>query len=365
MTDWKSPVVITAEYFALIKLYHAIWGALIWEFVVNIGFEYSVFTGKRKFRLSFLLYLAARWCPLFCVITILVGFDPVNQVNCQAFVIFVFLFSHLSLACAEALIVMRIAAIWGLNKIAISIASAAWLADVGTLIHGVVVLHGTWSRDLPVGACIITNTLETRTNIIVSFVTDLVLLALMLTGLLRWENARRKGGIWWLLFTQGLAWMIIVTVAEAPITVFILLNLNVVAMTIGASRVYRGLSDYVHKEGDVHMSRGLPVRQAPIGGFLPRPGRGSLALGTSGTLDVHMFEMDSMAPPKHPGKMTSLNCRENRVATGKALDLKGDMCGCQFESTNEALVPEVTTFELGGPFTVIRTTYPPTSPPIT
>ncbi|KAH8985473.1 hypothetical protein EDB92DRAFT_2116724 [Lactarius akahatsu] len=325
MTDWKSPVVITAEYFALIKLYHAIWGALIWEFVVNIGFEYSVFTGKRKFRLSFLLYLAARWCPLFCVITILVGFDPVNQVNCQAFVIFVFLFSHLSLACAEALIVMRIAAIWGLNKIAISIASAAWLADVGTLIHGVVVLHGTWSRDLPVGACIITNTLETRTNIIVSFVTDLVLLALMLTGLLRWENARRKGGIWWLLFTQGLAWMIIVTIAEAPITVFILLNLNdpmnlmfqlpsLVAMTIGASRVYRGLSDYVHKEGDVHMSRGLPVRQAPIGGFLPRPGRGSLALGTSGTLDVHMFEMDSMAPPKHPGKMTSLNCRENRVA---------------------------------------------------
>ncbi|KAH9041780.1 hypothetical protein EDB85DRAFT_1382213 [Lactarius pseudohatsudake] len=284
MTDWKSPVVITAEYFALIKLYHAIWGALIWEFVVNIGFEYSVFTGKRKFRSSFLL------------------------------------FSHLSLACAEALIVMRIAAIWGLNKIAISIASAAWLADAGTLIHGVVVLHGTWSRDLPVGACVITNTVETRTNIIVSFVTDLVLLALMLTGLLRWDNARRKGGIWWLLFTQGVAWMIIVTVAEAPITVLILLNLNdpmnlmfqlpsLVAMTIGASRVYRGLSDYVHKEGDIHMSRGLPVRQTPSGGFLPRPGRGSLGLGTSQgtsrTLDVHMFEMDSIASQKHQGKMTN------------------------------------------------------------
>ncbi|KAH8990045.1 hypothetical protein EDB86DRAFT_3080610 [Lactarius hatsudake] len=243
MTDWKSPAVITAEYFALIKLYHAIWGVLIWEFVVNLGFEYSVFTGKRKFRSSFLLYLAARWCPLLCVITILVGFDPVNQINCQAFVIFVFLFSHLSLACAEALIVLRIAAIWGLNKIAISIASAAWLADVGTLIH--------------------------------------VLLALMLTGLLRWENARRKGGIWWLLFTQGLAWMIIVTVAEAPITVFILLNLNdpmnlmfqlpsLITMTIGASRVYRGLSDYVNKEGDPaqaevpsHWGQAAPSHQCP------------------------------------------------------------------------------------------------------
>ncbi|KAH8985480.1 hypothetical protein EDB92DRAFT_1361818 [Lactarius akahatsu] len=310
------------EYFALIKLYHAIWGVLIWEFVVNIGFEYSVFTGKRKFRSSFLLYLAARWCPLFCVITILVGFDSVNRINCQAVVIFVFLFSHLSLACASALIVLRIAAIWGLNKIVISIASVAWLADAGTLIYGVVVLHGTWSRDLPVGACKITNTLETRTNILASFATDLVLLALMLTGLLRWENARRKGGIWWLLYTQGLAWMIIVTVAEAPITVLILLDLNdpmnvilqlpaLITTTIGASRVYRGLSDYVHKEGDVHMSSGLPVRQTPIGSFLPRLGQGSLTLGAGGTLDVHMFKMDSMVPPKHQGKTTK--CGENRV----------------------------------------------------
>ncbi|KAH9030084.1 hypothetical protein EDB84DRAFT_1676997 [Lactarius hengduanensis] len=331
MTDWKSPAVVTAEYFALIKFYHAIWGALIWEFVVNIGFEYAVVTGKRKFRSSFLLYLGARWCPLFCVITILVGFDPVHRINCQ-------LFSHLSLACASALIVLRIAAIWGLNKIVISIASAAWLADAGTLIHSVVVLHGTWSslRDLPVGACKVTNLLETRTNILASFVADLMLLALMLTGLLRWENARQKGGIWWLLYTQGLAWMIIVTVAEAPITMFQLPArwylvpselLVFITTTIGASRVYRGLSDYVYNEGDVHMTSGLPVRQTPIGGFLPRSGRGSLALGTSGTLDVHMFEMDSMAPPKHPGKMT--NCRDNRVMIGKALDLKGDMCGCQ------------------------------------
>ncbi|KAI9436306.1 hypothetical protein H4582DRAFT_467537 [Lactarius indigo] len=219
MTDWKSPAVVTAEYLALLKLYHAIWGVLIWEFVVNIGFEFAVFTGKRKFRSSFLLYLGARWCPLFCIIAVLVGVDPVNRVNCQAVVIFVFLFSHLSLACAEALIVLRIAAIWGLNKIAISIAAAMWLADAGTLIHGVVVLRGNWSESLAGAACKVTNTLETRTNILVSFVTDLVLLALMLTGLLRWENARQKGGIWWLLYTQGLAWMIIVAVAQAPITV--------------------------------------------------------------------------------------------------------------------------------------------------
>ncbi|KAI9436309.1 hypothetical protein H4582DRAFT_2099978, partial [Lactarius indigo] len=282
MTDWQSPAVISAEYYALLKLYHAVWGVLLWEFVVNIGFEYSVFTGKRKFRSSFLLYLGARWGTFVSVITILVGLDPVNRVNCQAVVVFVFLFSYLSLACAQALVVLRIAAIWGLNKIVVSIAAAAWLADAGTLIRSTVIVRGTWSESLGGATCRITNIPDTRTNILVSFVTDLVLLVLMLTGLLRWENARQKGGISWVLYTQGLAWMIIVAVAEAPIVVFILLDLNdpmslmfqlpkTITMTIGASRVYRGLSDYVHKESDAHMSRGFPVRQSTIGTFVPRP----------------------------------------------------------------------------------------------
>ncbi|KAI9436302.1 hypothetical protein H4582DRAFT_2130152 [Lactarius indigo] len=312
MTDWKRPAVITAEYFALLKLCHAVLGVLLWELVVNIGFDYSVFAGKRMFRPSFFLYLGARWCPLFCVITILVGFDSANQINCQAFVIFVFSFSHLSSASASALIVLRIAAIWGLSKIVISIAAAAWLANTGALIHSITVLHGTWSG----GICQVPNSSETKTNLLVSFVTDLVLLTLMLVGLLRWESSRQKGGIWWLLYTQGLAWMILFTMAEAPIIVFILFNLNdpmnlmfqlptLVTMTIGASRVYRGLSDYVHKESDAHMSRGFPVRQPAIGSFVPRAGQGSLTLGTSGTLDGHTFEMDFLAPARHQGKMTN------------------------------------------------------------
>ncbi|KAH9032858.1 hypothetical protein EDB85DRAFT_1162870 [Lactarius pseudohatsudake] len=284
MTDWKSPAVITADHFALIKLCHIISGILIWEFVMNIGFEYSVFTGKRNFRSSFLLYLGARWYPLFCVITILVGFDSTNRINCQAYATFVFLFSHLSLASASALIVLRIAAIWGLNKIAISIASAAWLANTGSLIHSIAIVRATWSE----GVCKITNISETRSNI-------------------------PRGGVWWLLYTQGLAWMIIVVVAQAPITVFILLNLNdpmdlmfqapaLITMTIGASRVYRGLSDYVHKESNVHMSEGLPVRQSPISYLVPRSDRCSLALRTSGIPDEHIFGIigtDPLAPPKH------------------------------------------------------------------
>ncbi|KAH9032843.1 hypothetical protein EDB85DRAFT_1890457 [Lactarius pseudohatsudake] len=205
MTDWKSPAVVTAEYFALVKLYHAIWGVLLWEFVVNIGFEYSVFTGRRKFRSSFLVrcvqpaQTGMRDDELKLVHTALLGDSVVPFVQRYYYTRGIRLSKPDQLpVSASALIVLRIAAIWGLNKIAISIASAAWLANTGALIHSLAVLRGTWSG----GLCIVTNTSETKTNILVTFITDLVLLALMLIGLLRWENARQRDGVWWLLYTQ-------------------------------------------------------------------------------------------------------------------------------------------------------------------
>ncbi|KAH9161365.1 hypothetical protein EDB89DRAFT_735873 [Lactarius sanguifluus] len=282
MTNWKGPAVITAEYYALVKLYHVIGGVLIWEFVVNIGFEYSVFTRKRKFRSSFLLYLGARWFPLFTIIGMLVRFDSANRINCQAHAVSALLFPYLSMISASALIVLRIAAIWGLNKVAISIASAAWLANTGSLVHGVAVIRATWSG---------------------------VLLLLMLTGLLRWENAHQRGGVWWLLYTQGLAWMMVVVVAEALVTVFVLLNLNdpvdrmfqvpaLITMTICASRVYRGLANYfLHDEANTQMS-GRLSGEPPIRYLVPHSDQSSLALGPSGMPDSHMFGMDPLAPPK-------------------------------------------------------------------
>ncbi|KAI9436250.1 hypothetical protein H4582DRAFT_2160070 [Lactarius indigo] len=280
MTNWKSPSVVTAEYIALVKLCHVMAGILIWELVVNIGFEYSVLTGKRKFRSSFLIYLGAQWLPLFAMISILVGFDSANPINCKRL---------------SSLTLLGIS-IWGLNKIAISVASIVWLVHTGFLIHSLAVLRATWSG----GICKITNPSETRMNIPATFITDLVLLALMLIGLLRWENAHQRGGVWWLLYTQGLVWMIIVVVAEALIMVFILLNLNVITMTICASRMYRGLVDYfLNNEANVHISGGMS--KPPISCLVPRSGQRSraLPLQTSGIPDGHIFGMDPLAPTKH------------------------------------------------------------------
>jgi len=80
------------------------------------------------------------------------------------------------------------------------------------------------------------------------------LLALMLSGLRRYGEAGMFG-LWRFLYNQGLFWLALVTIAEIPPTVFIILNLNdylnlmfqvpeLIMMAVGASRIYRCLADY-------------------------------------------------------------------------------------------------------------------------
>lgn len=63
---------------------------------------------------------------------------------------------------------------------------------------GIAIVKGAWSGSF----CGITNTPAFKINILITCTTDWVLLALMLIGLLRWEKAHLRGGIWWLLYTQ-------------------------------------------------------------------------------------------------------------------------------------------------------------------
>jgi hypothetical protein len=52
------------------------------------------------------------------------------------------------------------------------------------------------------GVCITDHILRARIAVFSVFITDLVLLALMFSGILRWREHREWHGIWWLLYTQ-------------------------------------------------------------------------------------------------------------------------------------------------------------------
>jgi len=184
------------------------------------------------------------------------------DISCQAVTTSDFAFGTLSLLSASTLVILRTIALWEQRKVVIAIGSALWLANATAYIYSVSTFRGHQID----GACVFIH--SSRSNIIIlsTFITDLVLLSLMLAGLLRWRNSRRRGGIWWILYTQGLAWVVIFTLAELPSVIFIVLNLNdptirmflvpeVVSMTICASRMHLGLSAALHghpHDGRVH-----------------------------------------------------------------------------------------------------------------
>jgi hypothetical protein len=66
---------------------------------------------------------------------------------------------------------------------------------------GTVISRAVWDDDA--GSCIVLRTERGRIGIFSTLMSDLVLLVLMLFGLLRWKDARRRrSGTWWYLWTQ-------------------------------------------------------------------------------------------------------------------------------------------------------------------
>ncbi|KAH9037752.1 hypothetical protein EDB84DRAFT_1437340 [Lactarius hengduanensis] len=250
MVDWKRPSTVVAEdspfilsgtrglvtypdcaTVALVKLVHVLGGVYIWEIVSCLDFEYSFISKKRKFTWSFLLYLGCRWFPLFAIALQFLGFDVPHKINCQ---------NALS------------AVLWNHSKIIIAFICAVWIGNTAIYVYSLITLRSTWIGTL----CAILHTHHSRISVLSTLTTDIVLLVLMLAGLKRWKNAPKSGGVWRLLRTQGLTWVLIVTLVEVPPAVFISLDLNVIISPLGAARLFRELIDYPTSNGVVKVVSG-------------------------------------------------------------------------------------------------------------
>jgi hypothetical protein len=259
MTNYNDPLVLEADFWALVKFWHALDGLYIWEFVTTLDYEWSVIQKRRPYRWTIWLYSLTRVATLMALITNMIGFDVDRQINCQLWVIFELIFSYTAFASASLLIVLRVIAIWNRNKIVSAISLAIWATNVGFLIHGITRLQGTWSP--LTSTCLVPNTRASELNIIVSLITDSLLLIIMLIGLFRWRfeegNTSSFGRLLW---TQGIIWLFLATIAYVPPVVVIALNLNapfnlmfqtpaLITMSIAATRLYRSLSDFNSRGG--------------------------------------------------------------------------------------------------------------------
>jgi len=239
---------------AVVKLWHAVDGLFIWEFFTTLDYEWSVIQGRRPYRWTIWIYSLTRVATLLAVILNIIGFDSTTPINCQAWVTFELAFAYVAFAGASLLIVFRIFAIWNRNKRIFVLAMSVWWINVGFLIHGIVRLRASWAPAQ--STCAVLNLETSKTNIIVTLATDIILLLIMLIGLLRLRvQGAGMFGLGRLLWTQGIIWLLIATAAEVPPTVFICLNLNdpfnlmfqtpsLITMSIAATRMYRSLINF-------------------------------------------------------------------------------------------------------------------------
>ncbi|KAF8497426.1 hypothetical protein F5888DRAFT_1803454 [Russula emetica] len=242
--------------FTVTKLWLIVSGIYIWEFITNLDFEWSVIRGHQRYRWTIWIYSVSRLSGLAVIIFVLVDFYDSSPINCQAWVTSGWAFSSLGgYGLSSMLITLRIFAIWDKNKVIMAISAAVWVVNLGfqlagkltssvpcgpnlnvyDLISGVVKIRAVWVP--ATRSCRITNIEICRNFSIYLLVTDIILLFIMLTGLLRLRQ--RSSYLSHLLWKQGVIWLAIASAAELPQVLFLVPSM--VAIIIAATRTYRSL----------------------------------------------------------------------------------------------------------------------------
>ncbi|KAF8487278.1 hypothetical protein DFH94DRAFT_849689 [Russula ochroleuca] len=285
MVNFKSPVVAEQDFNVVLKhLWHTTHGIFIWEYITTLEYEWDVIRGRRPYRWTIWVYSLARTATLISVILNLIQFNILTPINCQTLVTFELIFSYMGLVAASLLIVFRIVAVWNKNKLASRSLTnfRSGISYKRDFAPGIVRIRSAWNPLLQ--SCVVLNTEDNKANIIVTFISDVILLGIMLIGLL---ILRRESGIVFplgsLLWNQGIIWLAIATAAEVPPSassaffLYILItdphviaadihrfeferyyswNLmfqfpSLIAMSIAATRMYRSLSDFVFGSTDI------------------------------------------------------------------------------------------------------------------
>ncbi|KAI0298686.1 hypothetical protein B0F90DRAFT_1668974 [Multifurca ochricompacta] len=256
----SSEAYALATYGHLLKVMHTCAGLFIWEFLITLDFEWEVYTGRRPWRWSFIVYIAARLLALASIILSLVGFNVTREFGCNVWLRSVLVTSWFAAASASFLLVLRGVAIWGRDTRIVAVTGSFWLAN---LVGSFYVTQGHTQWVPVLRTCSISGTNEFKWSIVINFVEDFVLLGIMFFGVLHKRNATH---LWNMLYFQGLFWILTATLTELPSVALSFQNINdswnlmfqyphLTLMVITSSRAYRDLFQYITSDQDSYPTR--------------------------------------------------------------------------------------------------------------
>jgi len=236
-----------------VKTIHVFGGLYIWEWLTSLGYEWDVVTGRRKVAYwSFAVYTTTRTLALAIVILMFIGFNNTHYMNCEAWFRITLVFSYAAVACCALLIGLRAVALWGRTERILYWVGTIWLVDIGICVWNITRAHTTWVPAYK--ACGITSTQDFRNGLVINFVANFLLLGTMFTGVWRKRNSTQ---LWYVLFVQGIAWVLAAMLSEIPTLVLSWVNISdgwnllfstphVMLFVIVCTRMHRDLSQYIN-----------------------------------------------------------------------------------------------------------------------
>ncbi|KAH9988671.1 hypothetical protein BJV77DRAFT_728589 [Russula vinacea] len=254
MVNFHDPILTPQLGFAFVKLWHVLAGIFLWEFITTLDYEWRVFRGHLPYRWTIWVYSLARVSCLVGLIFNLVGMDTTTRLNCQLWISFVASLLCLSQGCASLLIVLRTIAIWNRNKAARLATISIWGIGIGFHIQYVARLRSVWNpAEL---SCLSVTTKRDLLGLIPSIVMDMILILIMLVGLIiLGRNGSSSFGLTPLIIKQGIIWLTLGFLSEAPGAVIAMMSSNdqfidmlltpgTITMIITATRMHRYLVDF-------------------------------------------------------------------------------------------------------------------------
>ncbi|KAH7067123.1 hypothetical protein BKA62DRAFT_779209 [Auriculariales sp. MPI-PUGE-AT-0066] len=250
--QWRSDLVLFLSGRAYILMAHAMAG--IWEFIINLGFDWDVARGRRKFNIATLFYLLPRYSSLMVSIVALRITNVFSaNVDCQAWIYALHCFSYGTVGLTSGLLYAECSCALSARNIFVIIGiGLAYLGYWVLVVYAIYHSKGVYVQQLL--ACSAEDLHTHRITTIYMFGFDLLCLSAVLVCLLRMH---RGGSLWSYLLKQGILYFICICVAYLCSVVFHILDLNdavseapntvagkLFVTTVCATRMQRGLIEY-------------------------------------------------------------------------------------------------------------------------
>ncbi|KAF9468960.1 hypothetical protein BDZ94DRAFT_1153057 [Collybia nuda] len=224
MVNWSDPSEVGKDYDVFLKLIFALFGVYVWELFTTCDFEWSLISGRRRFRwpLAIVFFFLCRYCMLFAFVGLIISLTVTTKVS--ALYTFNSWTGNMTILCATTSLMLRTIALWDRKRVVIGILGVLCLAHWALLYRTMFIVTSEWDDTLR--GCVVTATNPSLLNTTFFYTMgfDLIILIFTAVALLKKHSARTD--LWKLLFHDGLVYFVVSFSTNCIPAVLNVLNLN-------------------------------------------------------------------------------------------------------------------------------------------